>query len=129
MKNKTKLAELLRRWANKLSPENRNYPSDGLFLTSPFGIAYYKVRRVASAYRISINEEMKVRMFEEYGHTDAKMRMRAEYKQRIAESITKLLLEKGVIEYEEERDQYTQELTISGSLYVGIRDNINNSER
>ena len=57
------------------------------------------------------------------GYPDARRRMLADYRERITASIVKGLIEHDVIKFKEKRDEETQELTISGSLYVGISDN------
>lgn len=125
MKPKDKFAALLRRWASKLSPE-KSYadPSikKGLNLPSPFGTSCYEVRRVAVAYRISKYEEIHAREAIHYGDPDAYTRMCDEYKKRIVHSIVAAMWERGLLDYTEERDPDTNELRISGSLYVGVRD-------
>lgn len=129
MKFKAKFAAILRRWASKLSPEsNPQLPGFGLCLPSPTGISYYEIRRVASVYKISQREERNAHIAEHYGDPDATKRMREGYKERVAHAIVAALWERGIIEYSEERDPDTQELRISGSLYVGIREtNANNT--
>lgn len=121
-----KLASLLRRWAFKLD-HKRTEPrcGDGLYLPSltSFGLAYYKLRRLQNAYRISRRELMEVQKCQLRGYIDAERRMRTECRERITASIVEGLIEHGVIKFIEKRDEETQELTISGSLYVGISDN------
>lgn len=121
-----KLAALLRRWAFKLD-HKRTEPrcGDGLYIPSltSFGLAYYKLRRLENAYRISLHELAQVREYELMGYPDARRRMLADYRERITASIVKGLIEHDVIKFKEKRDEETQELTISGSLYVGISDN------
>lgn len=125
---KAKFAAILRRWASKLSPENNNLlPGFGLNLPSPTGVAYYNIRRVASAFEVSPREEREAHRLEQYGYHDAVKRMREEYKERVAHAIVAALWEKGIVEYSEEHDPVTRQLRISGSLYVGIRDNIDNT--
>lgn len=127
MNLKDKFAALLRRWASKLSPETNPFlPGFGVELPSLEGIATYKLRRVASAYSISKAEERNAQTAETHGYPDAVKRMREEYKERIAHAIVARLWEDGVVEYTEERDPYTGELHIKGSLYVGIRKDKNN---
>lgn len=123
MKTKDKIAALLRRWASKLSPENNPYLSDpGLSLPSPTGLAYYEVKRIGSVYAVSHNEETKAIIAQQQRYyPDAVMRMREEYKERIAHTIVARLWKDGVIEYTEERHPETGELRIGGFLYVGIR--------
>lgn len=130
MKLKDKFAALLRRWASKLSPEKDNFnPSmkDSLYLPSPFGLSRYEVRRVAIAYRIPRSEEMKAQEAKHYGIPDAYNRLCDEYKKRIVHSIVASIWEHGLLDYTEKRDPDTNELQISGSLYVGIRDDHNNN--
>ncbi len=130
MSIKDKFAALLRRWASKLSPEKDKFnPSmkDSLYLPSPFGLSRYEVRRVAIAYRISRNEEMQAREAAHYGIPDAYNRLCDEYKKRIVHSIVAAIWEHGLLDYTEKRDPDTDELKISGSLYVGIRDDHNNN--
>lgn len=126
---KDKFAALLRRWASKLSPEKDNFnPSmkDSLYLPSPFGLSRYEVRRVAIAYHISRREEMEAQQAKHYGIPDAYNRLRDEYKKRIVHSIVAAIWERGLLDYTEERDPDTNELRLSGSLYVGIRDDRDN---
>lgn len=130
MKLKDKFAALLRRWASKLSPEKDNFkPSkkDSLYLPSPFGLSRYEVRRVAVAYRIPRREEMEAQEAKHYGIPDAYNRLCDEYKKRIVHSIVAAIWEHGLLDYTEKRDPDTGELQISGSLYVGIRDDHNNN--
>lgn len=126
MKLKDKFAALLRRWASKLSPEKNQGP-DGLNLPSPFGMDYYKVRRLGMAYSISPKEEAHAHEAERNGCPGAVTRMREEYEQRIAHGIVARLWEDRVVEYSEERNPDTGELRISGFLYVGIREDNNNT--
>lgn len=123
-----KLAARLRRWAFKLD-HKRTEPryGDGLYLPSltSFGLAYYKLRRLKDAYRVSLRELLQVREYELRGYNDAGRMMQADYRERIAASIVKGLIEHDVIKFREKRDEETQELTISGSLYVGISDSDN----
>lgn len=130
MSIKNKFAATLRRWASKLSPGKDNFnPSmkDSLYLPSPFGLSRYEVRRVAIAYRIPRSEEMKAQEAKHYGISDAYNRLCDEYKKRIVHSIVAAIWEHGLLDYTEKRDPDTDELQISGSLYVGIRDNHNNN--
>lgn len=130
MKLKDKFAAILRRWASKLSPEKDNFnPSmkDSLYLPSPFGVSRYEVRRVAVAYRIPRREEMEAQEAKHYGIPDAYNRLCDEYKKRIVHSIVAAIWEHGLLDYTEKRDPDTDELQISGSLYVGIRDDHNNN--
>lgn len=130
MKLKDKFAALLRRWASKLSPVKDNFkPSmkDSLYLPSPFGVSRYEVRRVAVAYRIPRREEMEAQEAKHYGTPDAYNRLCDEYKKRIVHSIVAAIWEHGLLDYTEKRDPDTDELQISGSLYVGIRDDHNNN--
>lgn len=130
MKLKDKFAALLRRCASKLSPVKDNFkPSmkDSLYLPSPFGVSRYEVRRVAVAYRIPRREEMEAQEAKHYGIPDAYNRLCDEYKKRIVHSIVAAIWEHGLLDYTEKRDPDTDELQISGSLYVGIRDDHNNN--
>lgn len=128
MRVKDKFAALLRRWASKLSPETNPFlPGFGVGLPSLEGIATYNLRRVASAFSISKAEEMDSQTAEAHGYPEAVERMREEYRKRVVHSIVAALWERGVVEYTEDRDPYTGELRIKGSLYVGIRDTIDNN--
>lgn len=130
MSIKDKFAALLRRWASKLSPVNDNFRhsmKDSLYLPSPFGVSRYEVRRVAVAYRIPRSEEMEAQEAKHYGIPDAYNRLCDEYKKRIVHSIVAAIWEHGLLDYTEKRDPDTDELQISGSLYVGIRDDHNNN--
>lgn len=128
MKIKDKFAALLRRCASKLSPEKDYFnPSmkNALSLPSPFGVSRYEVRRVAVAYRISRREEMAAREAAHNGMPDAYNRMCDDYKKRIVHSIVAAIWERGLLDYTEEHDPDTGDLRLSGSLYVGIRDDHN----
>lgn len=125
MRVKDKFATVLRRWASKLSPEKTLAP-DGLNLPSPFGMEYYKVRRLGMAYSISPEEEGRAHEAEQNGLPGAVARMRKDYEERIAHGIVARLWEDRVVEYSEERNPYTGELRIVGFLYVGIKDNNTN---
>lgn len=130
MSIKDKFAALLRRWASKLSPVNDNFRhsmKDSLYLPSPFGVSRYEVRRVAVAYRIPRREEMEAQEAKHYGIPDAYNRLCDEYKKRIVHSIVAAIWEHGLLDYTEKRDPDTDELQISGSLYIGIRDDHNNN--
>lgn len=126
---KKRLATLLRYLASKLSPEKNTdiHIHDGIMLPSPSGLTCYKVRRLAMAYRVSSNEEAEAHKAEHYGYPDAFNQMCDEYKKRIVHSIVAAIWERGLLEYNEERDPDTGELRISGSLYVGIRDDNENN--
>lgn len=129
MKIKDKFAALLRRWANKVSPEtNPLNHSSGLCLPSPSGLKFYNIRRVCTAYRISKSEEADAQMAEKHGFIPkAADFMREDYKKRVVHAIIAALWERGVIEYTEEREPDSGELRISGSLYVGIPENNDNA--
>lgn len=118
-----KLAVLLRRWAFKLD-HKRMEPSygDGLYLPSlsSFGLVYYKIHRLENAYRVSLHELRQVREYELRGYPEARTSMMADYRERIAASIVKGLIEHDIIKFKELHDEVTQDLTIRGSLYVGI---------
>lgn len=119
---KKKLANLLRLWASKLSPETNPFlPNTGLCLPSPTGLACYEVKRIGTVYAISPDEERRAFHAERNGYLDAVKNMRKEYENRIARGIVVRLLEDGVVEYSEDRNPVTGELRIGGFLYVGIR--------
>lgn len=129
MEIKDKFAAFLRRWANKLSPEtNPLNPTSALCLPSPTGLKSYNIRRVCTAYRIPKSEEADAEMAGKQGFTPkAADFMRKDYMKRIVHTIVAALWERNVIEYTEEREPDSGELRISGSLYVGIPENNDNT--
>lgn len=116
-KAKERLANLLRRWAYRLSPEK---PKDILILPSLADRTFtrYEIERIGC--RCAYTELDCLHFQKTSFFSDWRERLNRESKEQIIKNLMKSIVESGAIEFVEWFDHSRNELVFEGCLYIGL---------